>query len=73
MDENTRPQDAVLHSSRVYRLHSSRDATYSGYGVYCDKCSNVRLTLAEFRKQLSDKPEQIWHCPICGSVAEFRR
>jgi rubrerythrin len=28
--------------------------------------------MAEFMEQLSDKPEQIWSCPECGSVAEFK-
>ena len=62
----------IVRSPNGYNLRASRDATYSGYRVRCARCDTVKLTLAEFRKQLKDKPEQIWHCPNCGAAAEFR-
>jgi DNA-directed RNA polymerase subunit M/transcription elongation factor TFIIS len=56
---------------RVVR-HSPRDTKYSGYRVKCGKCGVVKLTLAEFRQQVTDKPEQVWRCPKCGSIAAFK-
>jgi predicted nucleic-acid-binding Zn-ribbon protein len=53
-------------------LRSPRDSKYSGYRVACRKCGVVGLTLPEFRGQLTDKPEQVWHCPKCGSMATFK-
>src|ERR1035437_3772619 len=53
-------------------LRSPRDTSYSGYRLRCQRCGPSKLTLAEFREQLSCRPEQIWHCPKCGSVAEFK-
>ena len=32
----------------------------------------MELTLAEFRQQVTDKPEQEWRCPKCGSIAAFK-
>jgi DNA-directed RNA polymerase subunit M/transcription elongation factor TFIIS len=49
-----------------------RDTKYSGYRVKCGKCGVVKLTLAEFRQQVTDKPEQVWRCPKCGSIAAFK-
>jgi ribosomal protein S27AE len=53
-------------------LHSPRDTKYSGYRVKCGKCGVVKLTLAEVRQQVTDKPEQVWRCPKCGSIAAFK-
>ena len=53
-------------------LRSPRDTSYSGYRLRCQRCGPSKLTLAEFREQLSCRPEQIWYCPKCGSVAEFK-
>src|ERR1035437_3940654 len=53
-------------------LRSPRDTSYSGYRLRCQRCGPSKLTLAEFREQLSCRPEQIWHCPKCGSFAEFK-
>jgi len=66
MEETTDPQRSVLR--RPYRL-PARDESSSGYGVRCARCDVVSLSLAEFRKQISSKPYQKWHCPKCGSVA----
>ena len=51
---------------------SPRNTDYSGFGLDCQICGPCRLTLSEFREQLSCKPNQIWHCTKCGSVAKFR-
>jgi len=45
---------------------------FSGYRLKCNRCGTIKLTVAEFSEQLSDKPEQVWHCPLCGLIAEFK-
>jgi len=52
--------------------HKPLDTTYSGYDLLCEKCGKIKLTLAEFRAQLSDRPEQVWFCPQCSSIAQFQ-
>jgi ribosomal protein S27AE len=63
----------VIHAPKAYKLRSSREATYSGCRLRCGRCRIVKLTVAEYRKQLTDRADQLWHCPKCGSVAELRR
>ena len=53
-------------------LRSPRDSEYSGCRLRCGKCGTIKLTLAEFREQMSDKPEQVWRCPRCGLIAAFK-
>jgi ribosomal protein S27AE len=53
-------------------VRSPRDTDDSGYRVLCGKCGGVKLTVAEFRAQVSDKPKQIWLCPKCGLIARFQ-
>ena len=64
MEQTTKSQRASL------RL--PRDTTYSGYRVRCARCGIVKLTLADFRGQISDKPTQVWRCPRCGSDSVFQ-
>jgi len=52
-------------------IRPPRDTKYSGCRLRCAKCGTIRLTLAEFRAQVSDKPEQVWRCPLCHLIAEF--
>jgi hypothetical protein len=69
MEKTADPQRSVRRDSYVRR--SARDVSYSGYRVLCARCDVVPLTLADFRKQISSKPNQVWHCPKCGSVADL--
>jgi len=53
-------------------VRSPRDSSYSGCRIRCKKCGIVKLTVGEFRTQSNGKADQVWLCPRCGSVGEFR-
>jgi endogenous inhibitor of DNA gyrase (YacG/DUF329 family) len=44
--------------------------TPTAYQVICPLCGPVNLTEENYTRQMM-QPDIRWHCPACGSVAEW--